>query len=64
MIWSILTEVDFSEVENFIKSVGKEDGNVDMRALEKAVDKIVQDMKTDVTGMRDVSFSFNFKFYF
>ena len=47
----------------FIKSVSNEDGIVDMRALEKAVDEIVKVKKSDVTGEGDVS-SLYFKFYF
>ena len=29
-LWSIITGVDFSEVQEFIKSVSKEDGTVDI----------------------------------
>ena len=49
-LWSIITGVDFSEVQEFIKSVSKEDGTVDIVVLEKTVEKVVHRKISPVQG--------------
>ena len=49
-LWSIITGVDFSGVQEFIKSVSREDGTVDIIALEKTVEKVVHRKISPVQG--------------